>query len=223
MRLIALIPILLAACVPAPPPSGDAILAIGDSVMAWNGDDGIPEATGAALGRSVVDASRSGAQLTNPNGAAGALGFDVSRQFRGGDWDWVILTAGGNDLRRACGRAEAAAITDGIVDEGLRGDLPALVARIRATGARVAYLGYYDASTAGTTGFTACQPAFDAINARMARLAARDPGLLFVDAGDVIDPTDRGLYADDLIHPSPRASAALGRALAAAMRAAEGG
>ena len=220
MRVFAL-PLLLAACVSAAPPGPDAILAIGDSVMAWNGDRGIPEAVAATLGRPVVDASRSGAHLTHPSGTAAALGFDVSRQFRGGGWDWVILTGGGNDLRGACGTPEARAITDGIVNDRLRGDLPALVARIRSTGAKVAYVGYYDASRDGTTGFTACQPAFDAINARMTRLAARDPGLLVLDAGTVIDPSDRGLYAADLIHPSPRASAAIGRALGAAMAAAE--
>lgn len=217
----ALLSLLLTACTAAAPPEG-GILAIGDSVMAWNGGRGIPEAVAAASGRPVTDAARSGAHLTHPSAAAAALGFDVSRQFAGGGWDWVILTAGGNDLRGACGTPAAAAITDGIVDDRLAGDLPRLVARIRATGARVAYVGYYDASTAGVTAFTACQPAFDAINARMARLAARDAGVAFVDAGDVIDPTDRSLYAGDLVHPSPRGAARIGAAVARAIAAAGG-
>ena len=220
MRALALLPLLLAACVASAPPRPGEVLAIGDSVMAWNGDRGIPEAVGAALGRPVTDASRSGAHLTHPSGVAAALGFDVTRQARGGH-DWVILTAGGNDLRGACGTPAERAVLDGIVDERLNGDLPALIARLRAGGARVAYVGYYDASTAGVTGFTACQGAFDAINARVARLAARDPGLILLDAGRVIDRTDRALYAGDLIHPSALASARIGRALAQAMAAAE--
>ena len=222
MRRALLLPLLLAACLgPPSPPAPGAILALGDSVMAWNGDRGIPEAVGAALGRPVTDASRSGAHLTHPSAALGALGFDVSRQLGSAGWDWVILTGGGNDLRGACGTPAERAVLDGIVDEGLRGDLPALVGRIRATGARVAHLGYYDPSTAGATGFSACAGAFDAINARMARLAAADPGIVTLDAATVIDPDDRGLYAGDLVHPSARGSAVIGAALARAMAAAE--
>lgn len=219
MRALALT-LFLAACAAAPP-DGRGILAIGDSVMAWNGSAGIPEIAAAQLGRPVVDASQPGAQLTNPSRLLGALGFDVSRQVRGTGWDWVLVTGGGNDLHGICGGPEEAAVIDGIVDESLQGDLPDLVARLRATGARVAYVGYYDNATGAATSFSACQPAFDTINARMTRLAARDRGLLFLDTGTVIDPADRGLYAEDLIHPSRRGAARIGSALAEAMRLAE--
>lgn len=223
MRAAFLAPLaLLAACV-ATPPSDDAILAIGDSVMAWNGAAGIPEATAAALGRPVTDRSNSLAQITNPNGAAAALGFDITRQFAGaGDgWDWVILTGGGNDIRDDCATPRMDSTRDALIGPRGTGDIPSLIARIRSTGAKVAFVGYYDGAEASPTGFTPCQPAFDVINARMAQLAARDPGLVFLDAGDVIDPGDLGLYARDLVHPSARGSALIGRALAAAMRAAE--
>lgn len=221
MRALAL-PLLLAACTTAAPPQG-GILAIGDSVMAWNGGNGIPEAVAAALDRPVTDASQSGAHLTHPSGVAAALGFDVTRQARGQDgWDWVILTGGGNDLRGVCATAAERTTLDAIVDERLTGDLPGLVSRLHASGAKVAYVGYYDPSTAGVTAFTPCERAFDTINARMTRLAAQDPGLVFLDAGDVIDRTDRALYAGDLVHPSPRGAALIGRALAKAMATAEG-
>ncbi|CTQ48343.1 SGNH/GDSL hydrolase family protein [Jannaschia donghaensis] len=222
MRLLALLPLILSACVgTAAPPSDRAILAIGDSVMAWNGARGIPETAGAALGRPVVDRAQSGAHLTHPSGAAAALGFDITRQFPGGTWDWVILTGGGNDLRGACQTPEEAGILNGLIGPGLTGDIPTLIARIRATGAKVAFVGYYDGADAARTGFTPCQGAFDTINARMTRLAARDAGLLFFDAGDVIAPSDRSLYARDLIHPSPAGSAIIGRGLADAIRAFE--
>ncbi len=221
MRLLALLPVLLVACAPTAPPSRDAILAIGDSIMAWNGDAGIPEAVGQALGRPVVDRSRSGAHLSHPNGIAAALGFDISRQFTGGDWNWVLLTAGANDLRGVCGTPEDAPTRDALIGADLTGEIPTLIARLRAAGSRVAVLGYYDGVEGATTGFTPCQPSFDVINARMAQLAARTPGVIFFDAGDVIVAGDRSLYAGDLIHPSPRASARIGSALARAMRAAE--
>lgn len=223
MRILALLPLILSACVAASPPSDRAILAIGDSVMAWNGTQGIPEAVGAQLGRPVVDNAQSAAHLTNPSGAAGALGFDISKQFNGGTWDWVILTGGGNDLRGNCQTAAEPGILNGLISGGLTGDIPALIARLRATGAKVAFVGYYDGADAAQTGFTPCQGAFDTINARMTQLAARDPGLLFFDAGDVIATSDRSLYFRDLIHPSPRGSAIIGRNLAEAMRRFEQG
>ncbi|SDY79675.1 Lysophospholipase L1 [Jannaschia faecimaris] len=219
MRHIALLPLVLSACVSAgSPPSDTSILAIGDSVMAWNGAQGIPEAVQAQLGRPVLDEAQSAAHLTHPNGVAGALGFDITEQFAGDGWDWVILTGGGNDLRGNCRTAAEADILNGLISPGLGGDIPDLIDRIRSTGAKVAFVGYYDGADAASTGFTPCQGAFDTINARMTQLAARDAGLLFFDSGTVIDTADRSLYFRDLIHPSPRGSAVIGENLARAMQ-----
>lgn len=187
--------------------------------MAWNGTSGIPEVVGVELGRPVVDASQSGARLRTDSSLAQALGFDIPEQYREGAWDWVILTAGGNDLRGNCQRPDTAALRDRQIGPGLTGDLPTLIAGLRARGAKVAFLGYYDLLPDEPA---PCEPQFDIINTRMAQLAARDPGLVFLDAADVIDRTDPGLYARDRLHPSPRASALIGSALAREMRAAEG-
>ncbi|PWJ21982.1 SGNH/GDSL hydrolase family protein [Jannaschia seohaensis] len=219
MRALILL-LALAACTPAVPPER-AILAIGDSVMAWNGDRGIPEVTAAALGRPVVDASQSLAHVTHPNALARVTGFDISRQAPSGAWDWIILTGGGNDIRSDCATPRAAATRDGLIGPDLSGDIPELIARLRARGARVAVVGYYDGAEASPTGFTPCQPEFDVMNRRFDALAGRDPGVVFLDAGDVIDPRETVLYAPDLIHPSPRGAALIGAALAQRIRAAE--
>jgi lysophospholipase L1-like esterase len=221
-RSAVLLCLVLAACTP-PAPSDRAILAVGDSVMAWNGARGIPEAAAAALGRPVVDASQSLARLSNPNPVAAALGFDIGRQVRRGPWDWVILTGGANDLRRACGTPAAEAARDALIGPELGGGLPALVARLRAGGAKVAVVGYYDGVAGAPTAFTPCQPEFDVMNRRLAKLAAGDPGLVLVDAGEAIDPADLSLYAPDRVHPSPDGAARIGAALARAMRTAERG
>ncbi|TFL20084.1 SGNH/GDSL hydrolase family protein [Jannaschia formosa] len=224
MRPTRLLPSLLLlalpACTSARAPEA-SILAIGDSVMAWNGDRGIPEATAEALGRPLRDASQSLARISNPNPVASALGFDISRQPPPGAWDWVILTGGGNDIRDDCATSRADAARDALIDPDLTGEIPALIARLRAQGSKVAVVGYYDGAEASPTGFTPCQPEFDIMNRRFAALAARDPGFVFLDAGEVIDPADLDLYAPDLVHPSPRGSALIGAALAARMRAAE--
>ena len=187
--------------------------------MAWNGRAGIPEATAAALGRPLRDASRSLARLEQPSGVLGALGFDIARQWQAnrGPWGWVILTAGGNDLRPACGTPRAGAAAATLIGPDLGGALPNLITTIRAAGPKVAVLGYYDAARGEPTGFTACQPQFDVINARLTRLAAGDQGVVFLDAGTVIDPDDPSLYAPDRVHPSPKGAGRIGRALARLM------
>jgi lysophospholipase L1-like esterase len=169
----------------------------------------------------VVDAARSGAHLSHPSVLLRALGFDIREQLRPGPWDWVALTGGGNDLVGLCGTPEAASARDALIGPDLDGEIPALIARLRMSRTRVAFVGYYDAARAAPTAFTPCQPEFDAMNARLARLAASDPGLVFVDAGDVIDPSDLSLYDPDRIHPSPDGSLRIAAALARAIRMAE--
>lgn len=216
---------MLAACAGGPDPGRGAILAIGDSVMAWNGDDGIPEVLGATLRRPVRDAAQSLARIEQPNPVAARLGFDIVRQWRTnrGPWGWVVLTGGANDLRSDCSMDAASAALDALASADGTGALPRLVSEIRATGTRVAYVGYYDGRVGAPTGFTPCQPLFDALIARMEAVAARDPGVVVLDAGDVIDPADPSLYAADDDHPSAAGSRRIGRALAARIAAAEGG
>ena len=106
--------------------------------------------------------------------------------------------------------------------DGRRGALPDLIARIRADGARVLFLGYYRAPPVRLF-FRGCEDEFDALDVRVARLAARDPGVVFLSSKRVIDPSDASLFAIDRVHPSRAGSARIGRDVAATIRAAEGG
>lgn len=210
--------LLLAACQPAPS-SDNAILAIGDSIMAWNGNRGIPEVVGAELGLRVVDASQSGARLNTDSTLAQALGFDITEQVRDGAWDWIILTAGGNDLRGNCERPDTVVLRDAQIGPDLMGDLSSFIASLRARGSKVAFVGYYDLLPDEPA---PCEPQFDIINERLTELAAGDAGLVFLDAATVIDRTDPNLFARDRLHPSPEGSARIGAALAQAMQSVEG-
>ena len=216
MRRALLACVLLAACTGAAPPAG-GVLAVGDSVLAWNGEGGIPESAAGALGLPVRDASVAGARVLG----SGFLGFvdSIPAQLEAnrGPWDWVVLNGGANDLARACGTPGEDAILDALIGGGGGGALPALVADIRRSGARVALVGYYGNPRGARTSFTACGPVLERLDARLAALAARDSGIVFVDAGGAIDPARRGLYDADLVHPSPEGSARIGRALARAM------
>ncbi|MEM8825025.1 MAG: SGNH/GDSL hydrolase family protein, partial [Pseudomonadota bacterium] len=162
--------------------------------------------------------AQSGARLRTDSTVARAFGFDIMHQVRDGSWDWIVMTAGGNDLRGNCLRPETPALRDRQIGPDLTGDIPDFIARLRARGSKVAFLGYYDLLPNEPA---PCEPQFDIINARMAELAARDPGLVFLDAADVIDRNDPSLFARDRLHPSARASAIMGAELARRMRLAE--
>mgnify|MGYP002652589428 CR=1 FL=1 len=99
----------LTACMSAPPgaSTGPArILVIGDSLMAWNRLRGasVAKALSAQLGEPVRDNSVSGA-VHDLGGKPAAQGSHatIARQYRSGNWDWVVMDGGGNNLLFGCG------------------------------------------------------------------------------------------------------------------------
>ncbi|MBM2575119.1 SGNH/GDSL hydrolase family protein [Jannaschia sp. Os4] len=200
--------------------AGGGLLAVGDSVLAWNGAAGVPEGVGAALGLPVRDASRSGARVASRGSGITAFVPSVSEQWRAnaGRWDWVLMDGGANDLQGACGTAAERAVLDRLISPALTGAIPSLVAEMRATGSRVALMGYYPGLAGRVTSFTGCTPVLTELDRRLARLAARDAGIVFADSGDVIRPAVRADYAADAVHPSAQGSARIAGVMAGAMR-----
>ena len=96
----------------------------------------------------------------------------------------------------------------------MQGKIPDLVSRIRASGARVAYIGYL--RTPGVTSpVEHCTRDGDALEARLTAMAARDPGVLFLSNRDLVPNGDRSFHDIDRIHPSPKGSAAIAARIAA--------
>jgi|TARA_R110002049_G_scaffold117332_2_gene270556 lysophospholipase L1-like esterase len=224
-QVMALVTLLgLLGCTDAAPRGGGDILALGDSVMAWNGGSGaaIPDVIGQKLGRVVVSRAVPGAQFDNNSTIAGAVGFDIKRQLPGGRWRWIVINGGANDLSADCGCGACGPQVDALIsNDGTSGSIPAFVQRMQAqTGAQVIWMGYYAGS--GRGGFAGCRDDLVEMEARLARMAARRDGFHFVDAEDVIDRGDRSLFAADNIHPSPRGSALIGAYMAQAISQREG-
>ena len=202
----------LTACGEPVPPNGQArILAMGDSLMAWNAasDASIADALESRLGQQVVDRSVVGASYTYPLPISGSFGLRIARQFVDGDWDWVVLNGGGNDLWLGCGCGACTRQMARLVSEdGTSGEIPALVARIRASGARVVYVGYLR-----TPGFASpvetCVPLGDVLEGRIAAMAARDGGVTFISNADIVPEGDKSFHDADRLHPSPKGSAAI--------------
>ena len=194
----------LAACAPAPDPDADW-LAVGDSILAWHRSTGgdIPAIAARAAGATVTNQSVVGARML-----AG-----IPAQAVPGDWDWVIVDGGGNDLLPVCGTAQAAATLDAILTGTGQGATADLARRMQAGGARIAILGYYPVSVDGGP-FAPCQAELEELEKRQAAFADATPGVIFVDAGDVIDAGNLAAYAADRIHPSRAGAQAIGTYLA---------
>ena len=211
---------MLTGCVePVPSDSEARIMAMGDSLLAWNAPSGrsVSDALEARLGQPVVDRSVSGASFLYPLPISGSLGLRIERQFVSGDWDWVVLNGGGNDLWLGCGCGHCARQLERLITaDGTDGAITALIARLRAQGTRVAYVGYLR-----TPGFRSpvegCVAIGTALEGRIAALAARDPGVVCISNTDLVPDGDRSFHDSDLLHPSPKGSAAIAARLARVM------
>lgn len=200
------------------------MLAIGDSVVWWNAEQGasIPDAMAADLAEPVVHLAVPGAAISHADADMAAEGLDIRAQYRDRDWDWVVVEGGANDLGDEGGARGCATVLDELVSaDGRRGEIPELVGRIRSDGARVVALGYYELP-AGSEQDGFCGDSLSALSARIETMAALDPDVLFVAMADVVSPADPAAYDRDLVHPSARSSQMIGRRIADAIRTAEG-
>lgn len=222
--LLGMLMFLLAACQERPTVHSKArILTIGDSLTAWNSSTkgSIPHVIEAQLGESAVDRSVRGARLIYKLPVSGSAGLNISKQYTKGDWDWVIVNGGGNDLLLGCGCNKCNARIDRMISEdGHRGVIPKLLTRIRASGARVNYFGYMRSPGINTM-IEHCKDEADEFENRISNLAERDDGIIFASMRTVVPHGDTSYFDADRIHPSPRASAAIGKRIAKIIKQAE--
>lgn len=210
---------MLSACGSEPVRRGTDVLVLGDSVMAWNGwrGQGIADALERRTGLTVTDRAVSGADML------GAGRDSIPGQYVEGDFDWVVFDGGANDLLGQCGCNGCDDVLERLISpDGSDGAIADLARRARADGARVIYLGAYRAPT-GRFLFQGCDDELDEIDRRVARLAARSPGITFVSGKRALDPEEPRHFFIDRLHPSPRGSARLAALIAATMRAATDG
>ncbi len=220
-KLVLLAALLLAGpTLAASPAEQPRILFMGDSMLAMHGLSGraVSDATAKALDVPVTDRSVIGAQIIYNLPLTGAMGLRISSQFREGPWDWIVMNGGGNDMWLGCGCGRCARRLGKLInDTGTQGKIPKLVRRLRATGARVIYLGYLRSPGVGSP-IENCKDEGDALEARIAAMAARDPGVYFLSLANLVPYGDRSFHALDMIHPSAKASRIIGRMVANLIR-----
>ena len=192
------------------------ILLLGDSMFASNTatDEGVADVIEAALGLEVVDRSVAGARYFYALPISGAAGLNLAAQFRSADWDAIILNGGGNDLLFGCGCGQCDGVLNRLISpDGRQGAIPALVAKLRATGAQVVYAGYLR-NPGTSTMIKSCGPAGNELDRRLGELDKIEPGMIFVPMSDLVPYGDLSYHQIDRIHPSRKGSREIGLKIA---------
>ncbi|MDF1726107.1 MAG: SGNH/GDSL hydrolase family protein [Sulfitobacter sp.] len=223
-RLLALLAFALCLSQPAVAQSSRPldVLVMGDSFMTSNGKtrNAVPHLLAEALDAKVHSRAISGARFGYRLPLTGALGFNISKQWRDGDWDFVVMNGGGNDLWLGCGCMRCKRRLNQLISpDGTRGQIPSAVARARASGAQVIYVGYLRSPGLGSP-IDHCRKVGNALEARISVMARHDPGISFVSLADMVPHGDSSFHGLDLIHPSIKGSrAATGRIVRAMQEA----
>ncbi|MEZ5716454.1 MAG: SGNH/GDSL hydrolase family protein [Paracoccaceae bacterium] len=194
------------------------MLVLGDSLLASHAISGraVGNRLSHMLKTPVEDHSVAGARMIYNLPITGAMGLSIPKQWRGGDWDWVVLNGGGNDLWLGCGCQEDDCkhkMNRLIAENGRKGAIPGLVSKIRKSGARVIIVGYLR-SPGFSSPIESCKDEGDELEARISRLADLDPGITFQTLTDLVPEGDLSFHAADRIHPSLKGSAAIAGRLA---------
>lgn len=196
------------------------ILAIGDSLMAWHSLTGqsIPAVLSDELDEPVVNRSVSGARLLFKVPLMAQAGMEISSQYVEGDWDWVILNGGGNDLWFGCGCHQCDAKLDKLImPSGTEGAIPELISDLRQAGSQVLFFGYLRSPGVGSL-IEDCKEPGDELEARIADFAKKQDGVYFLSNADLVPDGDLSFHGLDRIHPSIKASRAIGERLADIIR-----
>ncbi|WP_406648009.1 SGNH/GDSL hydrolase family protein [Aliisedimentitalea scapharcae] len=208
----------LSGCGEVPSETREArILAVGDSLMATHSMTGraISNVVEQQLNEEVVDRSVIGARMIYNLPVSGAAGMSIPKQFRTGDWDWVIVNGGGNDLWLGCGCFVCKGKMNKLISEdGRRGTIPGFLYKLRQTGAQVIYVGYLRSPGLGSP-IEHCRDEGEELERRIDKLADLDPGVHFLSLADLVPHGDRSFHGIDMIHPSLKASDEIGNRVAA--------
>ncbi|KIN65488.1 Lipolytic enzyme, G-D-S-L [Sulfitobacter noctilucae] len=191
-------------------PDPPRILVMGDSFMTSNGSSqqSFSHALRRGLNAFVKSTAVTGAMYVYRLPITGVVGLNITKQYRKGSWDYVVMNGGGNDLWLGCGCMRCAKRMARLISpDGTAGLIPDTVRQARAGGARVIYLGYLRSPGLGSP-IEHCKDEGAALEARLRNMARRDSGVSFVSLADLVPQGDRSFHALDLIHPSPKGSAA---------------
>lgn len=194
-----------------PATAKDDILVIGDSMLEWQSlfNASIPDVLAKETGRKVENRAASGAKFYL-TGAAGNPRSVIPTQYEKGDWNWVLVNGGANDLITKCGCRKCDAVLNRLISkDGKRGVVPELVKKIRADGARVMMVAYYEGNENPNL-FSRCANPLREMVQRQIKLAAATRGVELVRTKAAINSKNRSHFALDGIHLSRKGTRRVG-------------
>jgi acyl-CoA thioesterase-1 len=212
--------LILTQTAPASATGSMAVLVMGDSFMTANGSSGdaVPNALARDLGVNVKSRAVTGARYGYRMPITGALGFNISKQYRDDNWDYVVMNGGGNDLWLGCGCMRCHKRLNRLISpDGTQGQIPTAVRRARQSGAHVIYVGYLRSPGLGSP-IEHCKKVGAALEARISVMAQQDSGVNFISLADMVPYGDSSFHSSDMIHPSPKGSMAASKRIASAIR-----
>ena len=170
---------------------GTGILALGDSVLEWNGRDAIPEVAAEMLGMDVQNNAIGGTRLIG----------DIPETYEDGDWSWVLVDGGANDLNDVCGCSGCDSLLNQMVGpDGGYGVMVDLIERITGDGHQVAILGYYQVPNDAPE-FTNCsdfRPDSPALTGATTPNSGTEPKSNLFTNTSLVDPTNGLMNGNDL-------------------------
>lgn len=200
--------------------ASDQILVVGDSFMAAHrvSKRSIPDVIRSRLKTPVQTRAVSGARMIYNLPITGAMGLSIPQQFRDGDWDWMVMNGGGNDLWLGCGCHTCDRKLDRLISKsGTKGKIPSTVAKALKSGVQVLYVGYLRSPGANSP-IESCRDEGNELDARLAQMAKRVKGVHFIAMADLVPHGDRSFHGLDMIHPSIKGSNAIGTRIATYIR-----
>ncbi|MEQ9257860.1 MAG: SGNH/GDSL hydrolase family protein [Roseovarius sp.] len=192
------------------------ILVLGDSMLASNRLAGntVADTVEDTLREPVVDRSTIGARFHYALPISGSAGLNITKQYVPGQWDWVIVNGGGNDLLFGCGCMICDAKIERLISaDGRKGTIPGFLSKLRQSGAKVIYVGYLR-SPGLASPVEHCRDEGAELERRVAELAKLDAGLHYLSLQDLVPDADGSYHAIDMIHPSIKGSTEIGKIIA---------
>ncbi|WP_306372432.1 SGNH/GDSL hydrolase family protein [Roseovarius albus] len=189
---------------------------MGDSLLSTNslGRQSVPDNVDRILRKPVIDRSVPGVRISYILPITGSMGLNIGKQYAAGNWEWIILNGGGNDLVFGCGCNNCdRKMNQLITEDGSSGKITTLVRKLRATGAQVVYVGYLRSPGLGSP-IERCKNEGDELERRIALLSETDDGIHFLSIADMVPYGDRSYHGLDMVHPSAKASKAIAHRIA---------
>jgi acyl-CoA thioesterase-1 len=188
-------------------PRTPRVLAIGDSILAWNNDrcHGIPERAGLVAGVHVENRAVSGTVMHEI-----VAQYEVARAEQEEGWDIVIVDGGGNDVNSFCECGDCDAVLDDV-----RSRTEDVLDLMRADGARVIWTDYFGFDARAWYGFDRCEAALADLQSQREQVDAERDDVTLVDLGALVTPESHPeAYTFDYVHPSDEGSRILGELVA---------